>query len=130
MSEIKYFLPKRNTPITGIVHITEQARSSPHKVISLKLPLYIASPTGKVRMLSEFVTIKGHIKLFQFVTNVKIASVATVGSASGNAILKNVWKRLQPSILAASSKSVGSPKKYWRIKNIPNPPNNAGQIKA
>ena len=41
-------------------------------------------------MFSEFVTIKGHIKLFQVVTNVKIARVATVGSANGRAILKNV----------------------------------------
>ena len=92
MSEIKYFLPARKTPITGIVHITEQASSSPHWVISLKLPLYIASPTGSVRMLSVFVTINGHIKLFQLVTKVNIASVAIVGNANGSAILKNVWK--------------------------------------
>ena len=76
--------------MTGIVHITEQAKSSHHCVISRKLPLYIASPTGKVRIPSEFVTIKGHIKLFQVLTNVKIAKVATVGRASGKAILKNV----------------------------------------
>ena len=87
MSFIKYFLPSKNTPITGIVQITEQASNSPHKVTSLKLPLNIASPTGNVRIPSEFVTINGHIKLFQLVTNVKIANVATVGAASGNAIL-------------------------------------------
>ena len=81
-------------------------------------------------MLSEFVTINGHIKLFQVVTNVKIARVATVGRANGNAILKNVWNKLQPSIFADSSKSFGNPKKYWRIKNIPNPPNSAGKIRA
>ena len=90
MSLIKYFLPAKNTPITGMVQITEQARSSPQSVISLKLPLNIASPTGSVRILSEFVTISGHIKLFHVVTNVKIARVATVGSARGSAILKNV----------------------------------------
>ena len=32
--------------------------------------------------------------------------------------------------LAASSKSLGNPRKYCRIKNIPNPPNNAGSISA
>ena len=90
----------------------------------------MASPTGSVRILSLFVTIKGHIKLFQVVTNVNIASVATVGNANGRAILKNVWNKLQPSIFADSSKSFGSPRKYWRIKNIPKPPNNAGRINA
>ena len=92
--------------------ITEQANKSPHRVISLKLPLNIASPTGNVLIDSEFVTISGHIKLFQLVTNVNIASVAITGSASGNAILKNVVKMLQPSIFADSSKSFGNPKKY------------------
>ena len=67
-----------------------QAINSPHIVISLNELLKIVNPTAKVRMLSVFVTIKGHIKLFQVVTNVKIASVATVGSANGNAILKKV----------------------------------------
>ena len=59
----------------GRVQITEQASKSPHNVISRKLPLKIASPTGKVRIVSEFVTIKGHMKLFHAVTNVKIPSV-------------------------------------------------------
>ncbi len=90
MSLIKYFFPIRKTPITGMVHITEQANNSPHKVISRKLPLKIASPTGYVLMDSEFVTINGHIKLFQVVTNVNNARVATVGIARGNAILKKV----------------------------------------
>lgn len=87
---MKYLLPSKNTIITGIVQITEHAKSSPHKVISLKLPLKIASPTGSVRMPSEFVTINGHIKLFHVVTKVNSASVATVGNARGNAILKNI----------------------------------------
>ena len=73
-----------------MVHTTEHAKSSPHKVTSLKLPLKTASSTGKVLIPSEFVTINGHIKLFHDVTNVNIASVATAGKAKGNAILKNV----------------------------------------
>ena len=83
-------MPKKKIAITGIVHITEHANKSPHIVISLKLPLKIASPTGSVRMLSEFVMIKGHIKLFQVVTNVKIVRVTTAGNASGKPILKKV----------------------------------------
>ena len=89
-SDKKYFLPKKNIAITGIVQITEQANKSPHIVISLKLPLKIASPTGKVRMLSEFVMINGHIKLFQVVTKVKMVKVTTAGSARGKPILKKV----------------------------------------
>ena len=116
--------------MTGNVQITEQASRSPHRVISLKLPLNIANPTGKVLMLSVFVTIKGHIKLFQLETNVKIASVATAGIASGNAILHKVCKILHPSILADSSRSFGIPKKYCRIRNIPNPPKSPGTISA
>ena len=130
MSFIKYFLPKMNTPITGIVQITEQANKSPHRVISLKLPLKIAKPTGSVLIDSVFVTIKGHIKLFHVVTNVKIERVAIAGIARGNAILKKVEKILQPSIFADSSKSFGSPKKYCRIINIPKPPNSPGKISA
>ena len=70
--------------------MTEHASKSPQRVISLKLPLNIASPTGKVLIDSEFVIINGHIKLFHDETNVNIASVATVGKAKGKAILKNV----------------------------------------
>ena len=44
--------------------------------------------------------------------------------------IEKVCNKLQPSILAASSKSFGKPRKYWRIKNIPNPPNSAGKIRA
>ena len=127
---IKYFLPAKNTPTTGNVQITEQANKSPHKVISLKLPLNIAKPTGKVLMLSVLVTIKGHMKLFQQDTNVNIESVTTAGNAKGIATLKNVCKVLHPSILADSSKSLGKPKKYCRIINIPNPPNRPGIINA
>ena len=65
----------------------EQAISSPHIVISLKEPLKIVSPTVKVRMLSVLVTISGHIKLFQVVTNVKMLKVAIAGMAHGKAIL-------------------------------------------
>ena len=87
---MKYFLPAKKTTITGIIQITAHARSSPQRVISLKLPLNIANPTGKVLIPSLLVTINGHIKLFQFKTNVKIVKVTTAGNARGKHILKNV----------------------------------------
>ena len=87
---IRYFLPAKNTKITGIEQIQEQASNSPQSVISLNEPLKMVRPTARVRIESVFVTINGHIKLFQVVTNVNIARVAMVGKASGNAILKNV----------------------------------------
>ena len=55
-----------------------------------EITLNIAKPTGKVRILSVLVTIKGHIKLFQLETNVKIPRVIITGKANGIAILKNV----------------------------------------
>ena len=73
--------------ITGIEQIQAHAISSPQRVISLKEPLKIVNPTANVRMLSVFVTINGHIKLFQLVTNVKIERVAIAGIAQGKAIL-------------------------------------------
>ena len=64
--------------MTGIVQIVEHASKSPHIVISRKLPLNIASPTGSVRIDSVFVMISGHKKLFHVVMNVNIPSVATL----------------------------------------------------
>ena len=53
----------------------------------INLVLKLAKPKGNVLIASELVTIKGHIKLFQVVINVKIASVTTAGIANGKAIL-------------------------------------------
>ena len=73
--------------MTGIEQMQEHAINSPHIVISLKEPLKIVSPPVKVRILSVLVTISGHIKLFQVVTNVKMLKVAIAGMAQGKAIL-------------------------------------------
>ena len=89
-----------------------QAINSPHIVISLNEPLNIVNPTAKVLMLSVFVTIKGHIKLFHVVTNVNTARVASAGIAQGNATLTNVCHSLQPSRIEASSSSFEKLKKY------------------
>src|SRR5574344_977679 len=116
--------------ITGMVQITAQASKSPHAVISLKLPLKAASPTVMVLIESESVTIRGHIKLFQVETKVNIARVTSVGVTNGTEILKKVITRLQPSILAESSKSFGIPEKACFNIKIPNPPKKPGIIKA
>ena len=91
--------------MTGIVQMQEHAMSSPHRVISLKEPLNIVSPTASVLIESVFVTIKGHIKLFHAATNVKTAKVAIAGIAQGSATLKNVCQVLHPSSFEASSNS-------------------------
>lgn len=89
-----------------------QAINSPHIVISLNELLKMVNPTAKVRMLSVFVTIKGHIKLFQVVTKVNMLRVAIAGIAQGRAILKKVWTELHPSSREASSNSFEKFKKY------------------
>ena len=73
--------------ITGIEQIQEQAINSPQSVISLNEPLKIVNPTARVLIESVFVTISGHIKLFQVVTKVNIDNVAIAGIAQGKAIL-------------------------------------------
>ena len=108
----------------------EHAISSPQRVISLNVLLNIVSPTANVLTLSVFVTISGHIKLFQVVTNVNILKVAIAGRAHGSAILKKVCHILQPSNVDASSSSLEKLMKYWRIKNTPNPPKSPGTISA
>ena len=130
ISLIKYFLPAKNNKITGIQQITEYDISLPHSVISLKLPLKLAKPMGKVLIESELVIIKGHIKLFQVVIKVNIPSVIIAGIARSNAILKNALNILHPSSFAASSKSFGKDLNHCLIKNTPKPPNNPGIINA
>ena len=87
---IRYFFPRINTIMTGIEQMQEQAMSSPHSLISLKARLKTVRPTASVRILSVFVTIRGHIKLFQVVTNVNILRVAIAGMAQGITMRENV----------------------------------------
>ena len=76
-----------NTIITGTEQMNAHAINSPQRVISLKELLNIVSPTARVLIESVFVTIKGHMKLFQVVTKVNTESVARAGVAHGSAIL-------------------------------------------
>lgn len=110
--------------------MTAQASKSPQTVISLNELLNTANPRGRVLIDSEFVTISGHIKLFQLDINVKIDNVAIVGIDSGSPIFKKDLTRLHPSILEASSSSFGSDKKNCLNIKIPKPPKNPGIIRA
>ena len=84
MSLIKYFLPSRKTAVTGRDKTIEQAVKSPHKTVSRKLLLNADNATGRVVISGEFVTIKGHIKLFHVVINVNRARVTRALSDNGS----------------------------------------------
>lgn len=105
---IKNLRPSRKTQIAGRVQTALYAINCAHCVVSLKLPLNSASATGSVFIVSELVTINGHIKLFQVVIKVKIPSVISAGVARGSAILKKICHNEQPSILAEFSSSDGN----------------------
>ena len=119
-----------NKIITGSTDTQEQAISSPQSIISLKLPLNIANPTGKVNNELLFVTIKGHIKLFQTEIKENIAIVIIAGIDNGRKIWVKIWYIELPSILAANSNSLGKDKKYCRIRKIENPEIIPGKINA
>jgi len=51
---------------------------------------------------------RGPIKLFQVPIKVNMVTVVTAGIIKGKFILQNIPKKEQPSILAASSNSLGS----------------------
>ena len=48
----------------------------------------------------------------------RIATAASAGPASGRITFQYVWKWPAPSIRAASSRSRGMPRKYWRSRKI------------
>ena len=93
-------------------------------------PLNIYSPSGNVLCASVAVTINGQKKDFHEFTNVKIAREARPGLDIGRIIVVKIRKRLQPSIFAASSISVGIVKKNCRSIKTPNAVNAGGIINA
>lgn len=130
ISLMKYFFPNKNINITGADSTIEPAHKSPHRTISLKLLLNWDSAMGSVVISGEFVTINGHIKLFQVVIKVNNPNVTTALTDIGSAILKNTSQMLHPSILAASSISTDIPENHCLIRKTPNPPNIPGIISA
>src|SRR5579875_2705470 len=87
------------------------------------------SPTGRVAMLLELAMKLGIIKESQLPWKVSTASVARAGRESGSARRQYMPKRDRPSILAASSISIGIDWKNWRIKKIPNAETMKGTVR-
>ena len=90
----------------------------------------MARPSGSVIWFVEVTAISGHRKLFQESRNVSAASVASAGVASGSTILISTVSRLAPSTRADSSYSIGSVRKNWRRKKMPNAVAALGRMSA
>ena len=69
-------------------------------------------------MLSSLIEISGQRKSFQAFRIVSSAIVASAGRISGSRTRTNTPRRLQPSIIAASSISFGRRTKNWRIRKM------------
>ena len=72
----------------------------------------------------------GHRKSFQVHRNMITARVARAGPDSGRTILNSTPRREAPSILAASSSSMGSVRKNCRSRKMPNGVTRLGRISA
>ena len=77
-----------------------------------------ASPSGSVRWSGSFRKTTGQKKLFQVPWNWRIATAASAGVVSGSITRRKVVKKPAPSTLAASSRSRGIVRKYWRIRKM------------
>jgi hypothetical protein len=107
----------RKAMIRGIVATTFPLISSDHSV--RRTPWKLASPSWIVYQCSSLIAISGQIRSFQEPSSVKIVRVANAGLASGSTMRQNTPKVVQPSMRAASSSSMGSDRKNWRIKKMP-----------
>ena len=90
----------------------------------------MARPSGSVIWLVEVTAISGHRKLFHESRKVSAASVASAGADSGSTIRHSTVSRLAPSTRADSSYSIGSVRKNWRRKNMPNAVAALGRMSA
>ena len=71
------------------------------------IPCRLFIPTGRVYIESLVSTILGHKNSPHEPINVNIASTASDGFISGTHTRVNIWNTLQPSMIAASSSSLG-----------------------
>lgn len=101
----------------GIMEIIEPAAINLQ--LALNMPCKSLTPTGRVYKVLFVRTILGQRNSPQEPMKVNIAKTAKVGEVKGNKILSHIVKMLHPSIKAASSSSLGSVRKAWRIKKIP-----------
>ena len=76
-------------------------------------------PTSTVRMFIDVVTTSGQSRFFQASMNANRPSVARAGFASGKEMVQNTRQGPAPSIRAASSSSLGTVRKYCRIRKTP-----------
>ena len=90
----------------------------------------VDSPTCSVMCSWLLIATSGHRKSFHVHSSVISASVESAGPDSGSTILTSTPSRLQPSIRAASSSSIGSVRKNWRSMKMPNAVARFGSISA
>ncbi len=86
MPRMKYFWKKIKIKRTGIVEITEPAKTTSQTVLFLRINS--ASPSCRVRRSELLMTISGQKKSFQTKVNVKIAWAARTGPHSGKTTLE------------------------------------------
>src|SRR5215469_14739508 len=84
---------------------------------TLKLELKFAMATVSTFRELEFVTISGHMKLFQPNTNASSVAVMMIGRDIGSTMRHRIRLSEQPSSRAASITSFGIVMKYCRIRN-------------
>ena len=68
------------------------------------------------------------MKSFQLARKVKIASVTTIGLSNGSTMEAKMRSSPAPSMRAASSRSSGIERAYWRTRKMPNTLASAGTI--
>src|SRR3712207_2117281 len=115
----RYFWPKRNTRNTGTRETIDIANSDPHELAPVE-STKVRRATGTVYLSGLVRKISWEKKSFQVQMNVKIAVVARAGVASGIITWKKIRMCPAPSSRAASSSSLGMPRKNCTMRNTKN----------
>src|SRR5699024_9947946 len=113
----RYFCPARKKPKTGPSATTDMANSGPQEVWELE-STKVRSATGTVYISGLVRKINWLKKSFQVQMKVKIAVVAKAGIDSGRMIRQKMRTCPHPSIRAASSRSLGSPRMNCTIRKM------------
>ena len=102
----KYRPNRAKKKTTGIIVSMDAAVTCPQLIAYVDVQP--AMPTGIVCTFGDESRIAGNRKSFQETTNENMATVASPGTMSGRYTIHIVFKRLAPSIRAASSSSRGT----------------------
>ena len=94
--------------MTGTAISVEPAMMPPQSVPRLT-SVKVDSHSGRVRWSSRVITTRASVNSFQAWMKPKTPVATSPGASSGKVIRKNAWVREQPSIIAASSSSYGTP---------------------